>query len=100
MTFEHVLKVFQAYLEKEDVYEVVLTKQGYTIMAWDNCLEEWYNVRRCETPERLMEELLDAFENYYEDRVTNSERDMTDDETQQMHKLANEFRTRCENESD
>ena len=35
LTFEKVLKVFQAYLEDDPLYEVVQTSHGYTLMACD-----------------------------------------------------------------
>ena len=35
LTFEKVLKVFQAYLEDDPLYEVVQTSHGYTLMAWN-----------------------------------------------------------------
>ncbi len=34
LTFEKVLKVFQAYLDDDPLYEVVQTSHGYTLMAW------------------------------------------------------------------
>ena len=35
MTFEKVLEVFNDYLNKDSVLEVVNTKRGYTVMIWD-----------------------------------------------------------------
>ena len=32
LTFENILKVFQAYLEDDPLYEVVQTSHGYTLM--------------------------------------------------------------------
>ena len=34
LTFEKVLKVFQAYLDDDPLYAVVQTSHGYTLMAW------------------------------------------------------------------
>ena len=34
LTFEKVLKVFQAYLDDDPLSEVVQTSHGYTLMAW------------------------------------------------------------------
>lgn len=34
MTFEKVLEVFNDYLNKDSVLEVVNTKRGYTVMIW------------------------------------------------------------------
>lgn len=36
MTFEKVLEVFNDYLNKDSVLEVVNTKRGYTVMIWDD----------------------------------------------------------------
>ena len=35
LTFEKILKVFQAYLDDDPLYEVVQTSHGYTLMAWE-----------------------------------------------------------------
>ena len=35
LAFEKVLKVFQAYLDDDPLYEVVQTSHGYTLMAWE-----------------------------------------------------------------
>ena len=34
LTFEKILKVFQAYLDDDPLYEVVQTSHGYTLMAY------------------------------------------------------------------
>ena len=41
MTFEKVLEVFNDYLNKDSVLEVVNTKRGYTVMIWDEKDEQW-----------------------------------------------------------
>lgn len=33
LTFEKVLDIFKAYLDKDPLYEVVQTSHGYTLMA-------------------------------------------------------------------
>ena len=35
LTFEKILRVFQAYLDDDPLYEVVQTSHGYTLMAWE-----------------------------------------------------------------
>lgn len=42
MTFEKVLEVFNDYLNKDSVLEVVNTKRGYTVMIWDEKDEQWF----------------------------------------------------------
>ena len=43
LTFENILKVFQAYLEDDPLYEVVQTSHGYTLMAWEPHQNDWYS---------------------------------------------------------
>ena len=43
LTFEKVLKVFQAYLDGDPLYEVVQTSHGYTLMAWEPHRNDWYS---------------------------------------------------------
>lgn len=43
LTFEKVLKVFQAYLDDDPLYEVVQTSHGYTLMAWEPHRNDWYS---------------------------------------------------------
>lgn len=45
MTFEKVLEVFNDYLNKDSVLEVVNTKRGYTVMIWDEKDEQCKNGR-------------------------------------------------------
>ena len=45
LTFEKVLKVFQAYLDDDPLYEVVQTSHGYTLMAWDLKKEMFWSLR-------------------------------------------------------
>ena len=47
MTFEKVLEVFNDYLNKDSVLEVVNTKRGYTVMIWDEKDEQWFGVEHC-----------------------------------------------------
>ena len=51
LTFEKVLKVFQAYLEDDPLYEVVQTSHGYTLMAWEPHRNDWYSAEIQKTPE-------------------------------------------------
>ena len=43
LTFEKILKVFQAYLDDDPLYEVVQTSHGYTLMAWEPHRNDWYS---------------------------------------------------------
>ena len=35
LTFEKVLKEFEFYLSQDDMFEVVMTSRGYTVLGWD-----------------------------------------------------------------
>ena len=50
LTFEKVLKVFQAYLDDDPLYEVVQTSHGYTLMAWEPHRNDWYSAEIQKTP--------------------------------------------------
>ena len=65
MTFEKVLEVFNDYLNKDSVLEVVNTKRGYTVMIWDEKDEQWFGVEHCKAPELLRDALLDGYQNTY-----------------------------------
>ena len=43
LTFEKIMKVFQAYLDDDPLYEVVQTSHGYTLMAWEPHRNDWYS---------------------------------------------------------
>ena len=53
LTFEKILKVFQAYLDDDPLYEVVQTSHGYTLMAWEPHRNDWYSAEIQKTPEDL-----------------------------------------------
>ena len=55
LTFEKVLKVFQAYLDDDPLYEVVQTSHGYTLMAWEPHRNDWYSAEIQKTPEEQEE---------------------------------------------
>ena len=73
-TFEKVLEVFKDYLAEDNICEVILTSRGYTVMYWDEKLNNWYGVEHCETPEVLRDELLNAYNNFIEHKFTLSRR--------------------------
>ena len=67
LTFEKVLKVFQAYLDDDPLYEVVQTSHGYTLMAWEPHRNDWYSAEIQKTPEDLRNALLGTYANFLED---------------------------------
>ena len=84
LTHEKVLEVFGPYLAADPDYEVVLTSRCYTLMGFNNRQEEWYSADLCRTPEELRDALLDSYENYLEHILTGDERDLTEQETQEV----------------
>ena len=47
LTFEKVLEVFKNYLTEDDMYEVIFTSHGYTLLEWDRQCGEWTGVKLC-----------------------------------------------------
>ena len=80
MTFEKVLEVFNDYLNKDSVLEVVNTKQGYTVMIWDEKDEQWFGVEHCKAPELLRDALLDGYRDFLEQQLTHNRRSLTETE--------------------
>ena len=70
LTFEKVLKVFQAYLDDDPLYEVVQTSHGYTLMAWEPHRNDWYSADIQKTPDDLRNALLGTYANFLEDKIT------------------------------
>ena len=64
LTFEKVLKVFQAYLDDDPLYEVVQTSHGYTLMAWEPHRNDWYSADIQKTPDDLRNALLGTYANF------------------------------------
>ena len=95
MTFEKVLEVFRDYLQQDQLYEVVSTRHGYTLMAWEPARSTWYSAEYMATPEILMDSLLDAYSNFMEDQITDNERDLTQQETEEIQRQCSLFRGRC-----
>ena len=67
LTFEKILKVFQAYLDDDPLYEVVQTSHGYTLMAWEPHRNDWYSAEIQKTPEDLRNALLGTYANFLEE---------------------------------
>ncbi len=73
LTFENVMEVFKDYLDEDNMYEIVSTSHGYTIMEWDSKMEDWSDSRLCKTPQDMFSELLDCFTGFLEYKATNGE---------------------------
>ena len=95
LTFEKVLKVFQAYLEDDPLYEVVQTSHGYTLMAWEPHRNDWYSAEIQKTPEDLRNALLSTYANFLEDKITGNDRDLTATETEEIQQRCRELLEKC-----
>ena len=95
LTFEKVLKVFQAYLEDDPLYEVVQTSHGYTLMAWEPHRNDWYSAEIQKTPEDLRNALLGTYANFLEDKITGNDRDLTVTETREIQQRCRELLEKC-----
>ena len=91
LTFEKVLKVFQAYLDDDPLYEVVQTSHGYTLMAWEPHRNDWYSAEIQKTPEDLRNALLGTYANFLEDKITGNERELTVTETGEIQQRCGNF---------
>ena len=91
LTFEKVLKVFQAYLDDDPLYEVVQTSHGYTLMAWEPHRNDWYSAEIQKTPEDLRNALLGTYANFLEDKITGNDRDLTVTETGEIQQRCREL---------
>ena len=91
LTFEKVLKVFQAYLEDDPLYEVVQTSHGYTLMAWEPHRNDWYSAQIQKTPEDLRNALLGTYANFLEDKITGNDCDLTVTETEKSSRGVGDF---------
>lgn len=80
MTFEKVLEVFKDYLNEDNVFEVVSTKRGYTVMIWEEKDEQWFGVEHCKTSEVLRDVLLEGYRDFSEQQLTHNRRSLTEDE--------------------
>ena len=95
LTFEKVLKVFQAYLDDDPLYEVVQTSHGYTLMAWEPHQNDWYSAEIQKTPENLRNALLGTYANFLEDKITGNDRDLTATETEEIQQRCRELLEKC-----
>lgn len=95
LTFEKVLGVFADYLKQDQLYEVVTTSHGYTLMAWEPERRQWYSAEIMTTPEDLMGSLLDAYANFREDQITDNDRDLTQQEQVELGRECAILRKKC-----
>ena len=98
LNFEKVLGVFKEYLDGEDMYEIVMTSHGYTLMGWNAPRKEWHTAKYLETPEIMLEALLETYADYLADELTESDRDITPAEQAEISTKCQHLRTLCQSE--
>lgn len=96
LTFEKILQVFDDILGQDPLYEVVMTSHGYTLLAWQPSRNQWYNAELLETPEAMLNVLLDAYSGYLENKITQGERDdLTPLEQKEVETQCRQLREKC-----
>ena len=84
LTFEKVLEVFMDYLASDDVYEIVMTSHGYTMLEWDCRMGDWVSLKLCKTPQDMADTLLCGYEGYLEYQATLGRRELTENDLTQI----------------
>ena len=96
LTFEKILQVFEDILQQDPLYEIVSTSHGYTLLAWDEHRHQWYSAERLETPEDMLDALLDNYSSNLELQFTGGERDdLTEQEEKEIDARCQGLRKAC-----
>lgn len=96
LSFEKILQVFEDILRQDPLYEVVSTSHGYTLLAWDSHRNQWYSAELLETPEVMLDTLLDVYASYLESKLTEDERDdLTAQEEEEIENRCEQIREKC-----
>ena len=84
LTFEKVLTVFKDYLANDNMYEIVMTSHGYTVLEWDARQDDWTDAKRCRTPKDMADILLYAYTGNLEYQATLARRELTEEDLAQV----------------
>ena len=84
LTFEKVLEVFKDYLASDDMYEIVMSSHGYTMLEWDCRMGDWVSLKLCKTPQDMADTLLCGYEGYLEYQATLGRRELTENDLAQI----------------
>ena len=96
LTFEKILQVFEDILQQDPLYEIVSTSHGYTLLAWDEHRHQWYSAELLETPEVMLDTLLDVYASYLESELLGNERDdLTEHEEKEIEARCQGLRKAC-----
>lgn len=91
LTFETVLSAFEEYLAEDTRYEVIIASRGYVILEWNSNDRELESAVACPTPETMKKELLSDLKEYLQYKLTLCERDLTDEEREQIRVQVDEM---------
>lgn len=94
LDYERILEVFKDVDDPQR--EVVSTSRGYTILTYDNSMEDWINVQLCPSPEALLDALLDAYESLLTFNLSEGKRDLTAAEEAQIQARLDGMRRKCD----
>jgi hypothetical protein len=94
---EKIMQVFDDVLKQDPLYEVVQASHGYTLLGWQPCKNQWYSAELLETPEAMLDALVDAYASYLEDTMTaQGERDeLTPQEREDVDARCRQLREKC-----
>ena len=95
MTFEKILDVFHGYLQQDLLYEVVQTSHGYTVLSWEPQRGDWYRAELTDTPQKLLDTLLDCYAEFLEEQITGNERDLEGEEQITVNAKCTEIKQKC-----
>ena len=97
LTFENVLEVFGDYLVRDKTCEVLRSSRGCMVVNWANCENDWVTGQLCRTPEFLRDILRFSYVEYQGFRLTDGyQRDLTEQEDQDIERMGLELAARCE----
>ena len=63
--------------------------------AGSRTARKWYSVLLLDTPEAMLDALIDAYSSYVEEKVTNGDRDLTEQEQKELDARCQELREKC-----
>lgn len=99
LTYEKVLEIFRDYLTSDDACEVLSTRRGYLVVAWESCKNNWVTSRLCQTPEQLRDVLRIRYEEFQGYQLTNGyKREVTPQEEQDIQRMGAALAAQCEKE--
>lgn len=84
LTFGKVIEVFRDYLSEDNMYEIVSTSHGYTVLEWDSQCEEWTGAKLCKKPQDMADVLLYGYTGFLEYRATLGRRELTEKDRAQV----------------